>query len=353
MHVGLVARADDRGIGSMTWEFHKALRPERVLVVREPGAESKGFAPVVERYADAPSLLVTRFDPIMGVLHEDDCRDFLDGLDVVYLVETPYDVRFYRWAREAGVATVLHVMPEFWRGHEQSDRPDVWWLPTSWRAGLLPSECRLVEVPVPENPRLLGLPTDPERVVLVHVVGHRTVADRNGTLTLLQALRTMRSKCTVRLYSQDRLPAVRSTTNVTIDVRAAVADRWSMYDDADVLVLPRRFGGLCLPALEAMASGLAVVMPNVEPQVSSWPVVPLTASLGRTVTMPCGDVKLADVAPRELARALDRLVGDPELIDGWAHASLDFAREHSWRKLRPVYDAELHRAIIVASTRRA
>jgi len=51
--VGLIARADDRGLGIMCWEFHRAMRPHATLVVREPGAEARGFQPHLDRYPDA------------------------------------------------------------------------------------------------------------------------------------------------------------------------------------------------------------------------------------------------------------------------------------------------------------
>ena len=38
-----------------------------------------------------------------------------------------------------------------------------------------------------------------------------------------------------------------------------------MYKDGEVMILPRRYGGLCLPLWEALASGMPVLMPNISP----------------------------------------------------------------------------------------
>lgn len=343
MKVGLVARADDRGIGTMTHEFYNAMRPDRTLVVREPGAERRGFAAHVERYPDAPVVV---FDPMRGELPERCVREFLDGLDVVYLVETPYDFRFFEWARDAGCATVLHVMPEFWRWHHgEYERPDVWWLPTSWRADLLPSECRIVEVPVPTRPLMApSVPT--ERTTFVHVAGHRAVGDRNGTLLMLQALRQVNAPCRMRMVTQDdRLPKPRTKSNVELlAVVGGVESRWSLFDDADVLVLPRRYGGLCLPVLEAMASGLGIVMSGCAPQMQAWPVMGVGVQRGRSIEMPCGPIVLQDASPRLLAIALDKLTQDRDLVDTLQGCSRDFARAHSWTSLRGLYVDELERA---------
>jgi hypothetical protein len=37
------------------------------------------------------------------------------------------------------------------------------------------------------------------------------------------------------------------------------------YKDGDVLVIPRKYGGLCLPMQEALAHGIPVIMPDIEP----------------------------------------------------------------------------------------
>lgn len=341
MNVGLVARADDRGIGTMTREFYESGLADRTLVVREPGAESRGFAPHVERYGDSPVVV---FDPQRGQISETITRDWLRGLDVVYLVETPYDYRFFDWCRDAGVVSVLHAMPEFWRWADGTPRPDVWWLPTSWRADVLPAECRVVPVPVPCAPR--GSSTC-ATATFVHVVGHRAVGDRNGTLMLMQALRRMRSRCTVKLVTQDkRLPSLALHPNVKLSrITGGVADRWALYDDADVLVLPRRYGGLCLPALEAMARGLGLVMSAVEPQRSTWPGMFIPARGGRSIEMPCGTLRLADTDPLLLARALDGLAGDADAIEALREESRVFAQANGWEHLRRVYVDELGRAL--------
>lgn len=332
----------------MTWEFRRAMRPERTLVVREPGAERRGFTPHVERY---PGADVATFNPLSGQLDEQTCRTFLDGLDVVYLVETPYDPRFYGWARDARCVTVLHVMPEFWRGHEPgAERPDVWWLPTSWRAEQLPDECRVVEVPVPCVERAH---VEPASTTFVHVAGRRAVGDRNGTLLLYQALRRMRSTCAVRIVTQDeRLPIVRSRSNIDLQlVTGGLTDRWALYDAADVLVLPRRYGGLCLPALEAIACGLGLVMSGVEPQRSTWPIMPAWCDRGRTIAMPCGDLVLNDTSPSKLAVLLDQLVDDDATVSALRAASRDFARAHSWPMLSSLYRQELTRALVTRGRR--
>jgi glycosyltransferase involved in cell wall biosynthesis len=335
MRVGLVARADDRGLGMMTWEVHRHLHITRTLVVREPGAEAHGFQPHLDRYR-LPTV-VTFNAPN---LPEPTVRAWLDGLDVVYGAETWYDERFPRWAAEAGVATVLHAMPEFYRPEMAST---VTWAPTRWRLDLLPAGDMTRVVPVPVDPRPIARPHTHEmsRLRVVHVVGRRAAADRNGTLVLARALPYLRD-CDVRVWCQDRrLPAMRRPARVGLDVRlGGVADRWSMYEGADVLVLPRRYGGLCLPALEAMACGLAVVMPDCSPN-DEWPTIRVPAVRDGELRAPGGVVERWNADPRALAQTINRLGDRPELLTAAKAAAAGWAATHSWERLAGVYETAL------------
>jgi hypothetical protein len=338
LRVGLLARADDRGIGIQTWEFARNLEVERILVVREPGAERKGFMPRFDRYPDAETVT---FDPRTGTLPVDHMEEFLDGLDVVYMVETPYDFRLFTLAEQAGVATVVHANPEFWRWDDPTlPRPTVWWLPTKWRADELPSECEIVPVPVPTAPEIPREDDGP--LTALHVAGHRAAGDRNGTTTVFQTLRYLRSdRLRFRLECQDpRLPAVRSSRVPVERHLGGRADRWDLYAGADVLVLPRRYGGLCLPVLEAIAAGVVPVLPAVSPN-EDWPAVTTPATFRGTLRTPGGEIPLAQTDPRRLAATLDDLADDEDRLLGALAEVEEFRRHQDWAALSGSYRAAL------------
>lgn len=341
--VGLIARADDRGLGIMTWEFHRAMRPHATLVVREPGAEARGFLPHLDRYPDAT---VVTYD---GGLPEAEVRAWLHGLDVVYSAETFYDDRLLDWARDAKVATVLHAMPEFYRGQ----LPTSVWAPTPWRADTLPADHRLVPVPVAgdrfPSPQLRALHVaGPLRVL--HTAGHRAAADRNGTLQLLQALRRVREPVAVRMLTQDpSLPRYRAARHVQLTTEVGGRPNyWELYADADVLVLPRRYGGLCLPVQEAMAAGLAVVMPDCPPN-DYWPTLRVGSAVHSTMATPAGSMPLHTTNVGALARQLDQLAADRQVLGAAQQAAADWAAAHSWGALAGTYRAELARAAETAA----
>lgn len=338
MRLGLIARAEDRGLGIQSWEFARAMRPERTLLVNM-GEYARGFAMHRDRY---PGAMEVAFD--RGNLPEQQVREWLRGLDVVFTAETLYDWRIARWADEEGAATVVQLNPEFMRPvGEYAALPTRWWAPTSWRLSQLPEGTKVVPVPVADD-RFSFTPVERDGTLRVlHSIGHRAHADRNGTAVFLHALARVRGPMRVTIASQDaRTPLSRVSRGVEARaIAGGVSDYWRAYDDHDLLVIPRRYGGLCLPTQEAMAAGLAVAMTDVEPQASTWPIIPLLTREGPVIHLPSGRVRPANADPRRLAMTLDEMAREPELVAAAQLRSVEWAKAHTWTALRPLYEAEL------------
>lgn len=321
--IGVVARGENRGLGHLTWEVVRALQPDRVLVV-DVGGRDRGHVLHPERYPDATFV---EWDADQR-LDEATCREWLDGLDVVYLAETPYDDRFVGWAHEHDVRVVVHAMPEFWRyGHLPFD--DVW-NPTIWRMDLLPPGARVTEVPVPLDRWPVPAKERPGVPTFLHIAGHRTAGDRNGSVLLIRALRYVTQPMRVRVLAQGSFPRLRAPALVDLEVvTEGPDDYWRMYDDADALVMPRRYGGLSLPVLEAAGAGLALVLSDCEPN-RTWPLVPVPARARTHLRTPGGDVRSFEADPRRLAHFLDVLAERDELR--WQHQreARAWAVAHSW-----------------------
>lgn len=350
MKFGLIARADDRGLGIQTLEVARHLRPERVLVVSMPPDQQRHVREDVDRYIalDVPVTVV----PPSSLGDRSLMGSWLRGLDVVYSAETFYDWAFCDIARECGVRTVLHANPEFWpfERHPELPRPDVVWLPTTWLRGKLSVETRVVPMPCPIDrwPEPVRN-DDPGTLRVLHINGHDAMADRNGTRILLRALRRVTQPMHVSVTTQTkRLPHPRVPSHVSYEaVLGNVANYWDLYRGFDVLVLPRRYGGLCLPAIEAQGAGLAVVMSDAEPNRRSWHQAIVVPGEEATTALPTtlGPIWPFDTNPRSLATTLDKLALAPTWRRRVQEASRSWAEQHSWEQLAPLWEDELRLAV--------
>lgn len=334
MRLGIVARSEaGRGLANQTWEACRHLDPDRVLLV-DPGRDGR-FTQHPERY-DRWETTTVRWHG--GRLNEAPTRSWLDGLDVVYSAETPYDLRLPQWAAEAGCGVVVQANPEFLAPMD-ARAAVTWWVATPWRLEHLPARTRVVPMPVPEAP----FAHEPgERLRFLHTAGWPAVADRNGTGTFAEAAGMLTVDCDVVIRGQHRDTLRYRTDRVRVE-QGCVPDHWDLYQGADVLVMPRRFGGLCLPVLEALAVGLVVVMPDVSPN-DVWPGPRVEATTRDNVASRCGLLPLYDTDTRALAATMDELAANPELVAKLRAEASEWVRVNTWEALKPMWLEELARA---------
>lgn len=319
MRWGLIVRSErDRGLGIQTKAMYDNLHPDKTLVVVN---KRSGFESHPEDY---PGATVAEFHNGHGTwkfADEEIVRDWISGLDVVLSVETLYD-----WDLFGDVTTIVHGNPEFWVSSKT--QPDVWWWPTSWRTEHIPYG-PIVPVPVPDGPSWLDAHNAFDGQLRVsHVAGSGAMEDRNGTLTVIDAKRRLPS-IAVSIYDQKNAP---------------VSDRFEMYRDQHILLLPRRYGGLCLPALEAMASGLMVIMPDCSPN-DDWPTYRVPCEPGKIVNMQTGPVQLHETYPRSIMDALRSIDSDRTTLHNYQNKSGEWAQRNTW----PMLAGRYHRELDIAS----
>lgn len=342
MKIGVIARTEiARGLGIQTRNFAEHLPVAKTLIINMPTRDCA----VDDSWCPDPTY--ANYDARNHTLDEQLVRRWLHGLDVVFAVETPYDWRIPHWCRHIGIRLVVQGNPEFVRhgqpGYEHYGDP-IWWWPTSWRLDQLPAG-QVVPVPMPDRPNVAADPDDgPLRIL--HVIGKRAHADRNGTEILLRALTHVRARVEITMTTIDGdLPDVMRRDNVTVrKMLNPVEDRWSLYEGQHVLILPRRYGGLCLPALEASASGLAVAMPGISPNEELASITCATRDTGRTLNLACGRVPEVITSHMDVAATIDMLAADRRLLrsamrppegfarwsDGWDERYVRKLSEVSW-----------------------
>lgn len=352
MRLGCIVRAEARGLAHQTLDVCRNLDPDRVLLI-DPGPD-KRFTQHPERFA---AWEVTTARWTAGRLDERVVRPWLQGLDVVYTAETPYDSRLPQWAAEVGCGVVVHANPEFLNAQDAAAAV-TWWAATPWRLEHLPARTRVVPMPVPQEGHATSSePSFGEKIFkderrsprsdstrFLHVAGWPAVGDRNGTGIVAEAAQRMRSDAEVLIRGQHRDVTRYRRLTPRLKVAAGnVADQWDLYRHADVLVMPRRFGGLCLPVLEALACGLPVVMPDCSPN-EVWPGPRVPAVEGQAVATRAGLIPLYDTDPVALAATLDELATNPEVLDKHRQEARDWVAANTWDQLRPMWEDELARA---------
>lgn len=265
LRIGLVARADNRGLGIQTWAFYRHMRPTATMVVDCPSQK-----PLRLRLDRFPGAQVVR-----GLPSIEDCRRLADGVDVIYTAETGYGSALWQAARDAGTSTVLHANYEFW---DESDRPSKLAAASTWHLQDYPVGTEVLPVPIELDRFELTADRSATAQRWLHPVGRPAIHDRNGTLDLLCALQSVRSPISLLITCQEpgyvdgliRQFAITVPRNVELTVDSTDhVDYWTKYAGVDAVVLPRRFGGLCLPANEAVAAGVPVIMTDISPN-SDW-----------------------------------------------------------------------------------
>lgn len=324
MRLGLIARADDGGLGSLTREFARHLKVERALIV-DLGHKARGetrLERIKNSVVDARAVSYPFGDEAIEWLVKD--------LDVVYTAETPYNKNLFPIAEAYGCRVILHAMPELLKDEYKDCEV---WLPTTWYAEDI-KHTRIMPVPIATD-RFTYRRRSRVKTAL-HIPGE-AMLDRNGTDLLIAALPKVNSELRVIIAGSKMLE--RKIGNVTVVGRPPVRDYWQNYDnEIDLLIIPRRYGGLCLPVQEAAACGIPALMLEVEPQ-TGWPVVTVPAQSESLARMAGGNFNTYTTSPDLLASVIDRLCTVD--VSGLSAAVNEWAQSNKWSDWIDPYNKSL------------
>lgn len=325
LKIGAILRADNCGLGIESQEFVEHFKIEKVLIV------DCRYPLHIERFKK-PSIVR---NPPTGK----EIREFLNGLDLVICFETPYNWSVFRTARELGVKSILRINYE-WLENPLPDRPDLFISPSLWFYDRIPEP--KVYLPFPVNREKLPFKKRKIAKTFIHIAGNgKAVYDRNGTELFLQAIKFVRSenvrfiiKCQ-RVYYKWVFDEFKNDDRVKIEVDDK-KNYWEIWDDADVYVSPRRYGGQSLPLNEAMSLGIVPIMSDMSPQNKFLPkklliepdeILPLKIKR---------EIEIATIRPIRIAEKIDELAGQD--ISYYSELVGKIANEWSWKKLLPKYN---------------
>lgn len=331
MKIGIIGRADQTGLGIETMEFCRHFPCTEKMIV--DFHDYFGRTKDKDLYKAHPGRLAgPQAKIVRGVPTDDQLKRFLSRIDVLFTIETPYNSQAYQIARQMGVKTVLRLNYEWLE--PLGEPPDIFLAPSLYYYDEIPEPKQYLPFPIATD-RLTGRIHN-EAKHFIHIAGNRKAAyDRNGTNALLNALRFIKSDIRITIKSQVDFDNEVNDKRVTFDTRP-VDNYWENYpDDADALILPRRYAGQSLPINEAMAKGMAIISTDMEPQndfLHPAGLVPIR--IGQNVKIK-QHIDVAEIDPQELARTIDRIAGMD--IEPLSRHSLAVANEWSWENLKPKY----------------
>lgn len=256
MKLGIIARADQTGLGYQTRAYYKHLKPAKTMVVDISSLNGNKQYP--EWYPDGMF--------VNGFPNRSDIGQFLRDLDVVLTAESPYNYELYSLARKQGIKTAVVYNYEFfdWFKYPEYPLPDLLIAPSMWNYNVVDLFAKkwgvqhtYIHHPVDREEFKYRLRVEP---TFMHIAGKPAAYDRNGTFDYLEAHPTGRvitqsAELSNRIRRQYRY--CRVIENVT--------EPRHLYELGNVLVFPRRYGGNCLPLNEALSCGMPVIMPDISP----------------------------------------------------------------------------------------
>ncbi len=340
MKIGLIAYSTSTGLGYQTEEFFMNMEPFKTLLCD------------ISQY----NLIETHHDRFPGARI---CKGFpterhmqwlTDGIDILFVAETPLNYRLFELAKEKGVKIVQQPNYEFFDYFNKPElpKPDLLGLPTLWNRDKFVgfNYCHL---PVPVNRNKFQRRRIKKVKTFIHIVGRPTYEDRNGTIEFLEAVKQFGGEYKFVIYYQTPTDkkAIENFAPVwekmiyaklhhDVEFFADIPDNRWLYVLGDVLVLPRKYGGLCLPVQEALSCGLPVIMTDVEPNYYLLPKEWLCdAEL-------VGNFKFhapVDVFQANVDSLVDKMkkMADVEFYEEARYKAENIARALDWKVLKDYY----------------
>lgn len=322
MRIGMICRYDNSGLGTLSWEFARHLKPHKVLLV-----ENGVHQTFPERYKDFDTRKA--LNSINGELRE----WLLSDIDVLFTFETFYDWSLIKDCRKKGIKTVLYTMYEM-TPDPIPLHPDLYLCPSQLDYDVMPDPKIYLPVPVATD-RLIWR----QRTIakdFIHTASHGGVAGRKGTQLLLDAWVLVKNP-NVRLTIYTWKPFTSPDPRVTIKV-VNFKNYWQAWREGDVLIYPQDYNGICLPVVEALASGLAVITTDIYPFNRFLPKDLLFVHDGLYKTRAAPKLLETDAARINIEKIAAKIDEYAEKdITQYSRFGRFWAKENSWEKLLPEY----------------
>ncbi len=312
MRIGIIARADKTGLGYQTKELVDMLKPDKILLI--DSSHFNGNEQFPEWY-DEYDVTKTQ----NGFMSNMEVNAFLNEVDVILSCEIFYNTRLTNLAYRRGVKTILQYNYEFFEYFviDGMRQPEILLSPTTWHLEYIDKyfgkKSNVMHLPPPTTPAIFDSAKQANMAKthkrILHVAGKRAAKDRNGTDIVIEMLKYSKADYELVVTVQGDFKPDCDDHRLTIDT-SNPDDRAELYTGFDLMILPRRYGGLCLPMNEALLSGLPVIMTDVSPNNTILPSEWLVEATKTAEVQFKGVVDLYDTDPQKLAELVDRFVNE-------------------------------------------
>lgn len=320
--LGLLAQPHRTGAGIQQWEFARNMEVSKVLLTdlnRLHRANSRNAKQVsnVDWFNDYERMTVD------GMPDTRACEWLLEGIDLLFVIETPLFWPIFDMARKRGVKSILAPNAEFLEYELRPvPKPDLFLAPTKWLIDRVAKYGEVKYLPVPIATDRIQKREITKARKFVHITGHKAFLDRNGTDIVRQSIRFVHNiEIEIKIHDQSK---------------NELPNYWNLYDEGDVLLLPRRYGGLSLQLQEAAAAGMPVVVTNEDIYADEPCTVTVPPPYEHTKVKLRGEIDCYSAQPQELGKIIDYLAGmdSIEFLSKKAH---QWAEYRSWRVLKRKY----------------
>jgi hypothetical protein len=308
MRIGIIARADKTGLGNQTKELVDMLKPDKILLI--DSSHFNGNKQYPEWY-EGYDVKITQ----SGFISNMEVNDFLNGIDVIISCEIFYNKRLSALAHRRGIKTILQYNYEFFEYFvvDGMRLPSVLVAPSVWNMDIVQKNyghaTNLVHLPPPTTPEIfaeakeINLAKKHKRIL--HIAGKRANSDRNGTDIVVEMLKYSKADYELVVKVQGDYQPDCDDPRLIID-NSNPDNRAELYSGFDLMVLPRKYGGLCLPMNEALMSALPVIMTDISPNNQVLPVEWLINANYQGKVEFKGPVELYETDPLDLAKLVDK-----------------------------------------------
>jgi glycosyltransferase involved in cell wall biosynthesis len=317
MRLGIIARADKTGLGNQTKELVDMLKPDKVLLI--DSSHFNGNKQYPEWYE---GYNVTKTQA--GFMSNMEVNAFLNEIDVVISCEIFYNRRLAALAHRRGIKTILQYNYEFFEYFvvEGMRQPNILLSPTTWHLDYMDKyfggKSKVMHLPPPTTPAIfddakkINMAKTHKRIL--HVAGKRASKDRNGTDVVIEMLEYSKANYELVVTVQGDFNPYCSDPRLTID-NSNPDNRAELYSGFDFVILPRKYGGLCLPMNEALLSGLPVIMTDISPNNDILPPEWLVEASKTAEVQFKGLVELYETDPQKLAELVDKFVNEYDIAE--------------------------------------